>query len=189
MLCIPSNTYIHLLLSFGTCNCGPDHYRELGTNRSREETSSILQQHQAKQLVRTSHIFSYVWLCTLEQNKVQISLIIVRSILFSHHHLLLDNFEKKAPLWELLNKKCYICLRYLFGGSSLSLSLYVGMIIMIVTLELFHKLCCVFLFVFHLEDMMMMNANQIIVSWNFFYPSGIAPYWTNPQVDVYTSRK
>jgi hypothetical protein len=23
-----------LLLSFGTCNCGSDHYRELGTNRS-----------------------------------------------------------------------------------------------------------------------------------------------------------
>ena len=57
----------------------------------------------------------------------------------------------------------------------LSLSLYVGMMIMIVILELFHKLCCVFLFVFYLEDMMM-NANQIIVSWNFFYASGIAPY-------------
>ena len=99
------HTTIHLLLSFGTCNCGPDHYRELGTNRSREETSSILQQHQAKQLVRTSHIFSYVWLCTLEQNKVQISLIIVRSILFSHHHLLLDNFEKKGSSLRIIEQK------------------------------------------------------------------------------------
>ena len=190
MLCIPSNTYIHLLLSFGTCNCGPDHYRELGTNRPREETSSILQQHQAKQLVRTSHIFSYVWLCTLEQNKVQISLIIVRSILFSHHHLLLDNFEKKGSSLRIIEQKMlYLSQIPIWWVVSLSLSLYVGMIIMIVTLELFHKLCCVFLFVFHLEDMMMMNANQIIVSWNFFYPSGIAPYWTNPQVDVYTSRK
>ena len=95
--------------------------------------------------------------------------------------------KRTAPLWELLNKKCYICLRYLFGGSSFSLSLYVGMMIMIVILELFHKLCCVFLVVFYLEDiMMMMNANQIIVSWNFFYASGIAPYWMNPQVESNT---